>query len=722
MTARAWSRWGVVTVCVLLASVAWTLMAWNGTEQQMRRFNLASSRSLELWHVYGGLWQVEDNQVRNNSDDRGAKLVAGSESWRDYRYTADLRFDSEHGDMGMVVRASHVEQGADSYDGYYVGLRTVDGMLVAGRSDYGWIEARPIAMPGGIHAGPWYRVVVTVVGCHLAASAENLGTHQQTAIAIEDADCLPSGAIGVRSFATGGTWRNLRVQPADRTDAVRAEAAAGGLRRLELPRREADYNRDYHFSGAAPVKMTTSMESDAKAWSLVHIADVATLPRDGVYPVRLHGVVTLTAPYLYVQDAEGAILVRPVAPVRLNVGDEVEVTGDAVPKPFANAIERAHVRLLWTGTSVPPIAVTPSQAASGAYEAKFVETEARLVAESEDAKGNQVLELTDDSQNFRVLLGARMAHIAAHIEKNSLLRVHGICVLDRDLTGDLSPFVLLPLSADDVQVLASAPWWTPWHVGLCVVGIVLLVAFAQMSYYRMHQWRARAVTEERERLAHEIHDTMAQSFAGVGYQIQGIRTRVVKGERMVQAQIVDQLDVAYQLVRRCHVEASRTIAMLGKASPEVQSNLLGLLGATAQRIAGSAIEVRIAAESELSPLPLRMANALHMIGQEAIANALGHGEATALELSLRRLAHTVELAVRDNGKGFDTTRIRAGFGLQGMQKRARDLGGVLKIESVETVGTTITATAPLPRGRAFAFTGAAWIRRVWQRWRLNASA
>jgi len=65
--------------------------------------------------------------------------------------------------------------------------------------------------------------------------------------------------------------------------------------------------------------------------------------------------------------------------------------------------------------------------------------------------------------------------------------------------------------------------------------------------------------------------TMAQSFAGVGYQIQGIRSRVLKGERIAQTQITDQLDVAYQLVRRCHEEASRTISMLGTASPEVQN-------------------------------------------------------------------------------------------------------------------------------------------------------
>lgn len=74
-------------------------------------------------------------------------------------------------------------------------------------------------------------------------------------------------------------------------------------------------------------------------------------------------------------------------------------------------------------------------------------------------------------------------------------------------------------------------------------------------------WRRIAV--ERNRLAHEIHDTMAHSFAGVGYQIQGIRSGILRGEHSNSSFIADQLSATYQLIRRCHVEASQTIAMQG---------------------------------------------------------------------------------------------------------------------------------------------------------------
>ncbi|MDR3737075.1 MAG: histidine kinase [Acidobacteriaceae bacterium] len=694
-TLRARVLLAAATVLVLICLSA--LLYWNSAQLEMRHFNQINAMSLSPWNVYGGTWQVGSGLVRNNSDDRGAKLLAGSSTWRDYSFTSDLHFDSDLGDMGVIVRSNHAEEGVDSYEGYYVGLRTTDGMLVVGRSDFGWIETRPIPMPGGVHASAWYRISVTVVGCHLAAFAENLSTGQRAFAALKDDNCLTRGQVGVRSLATGGMWRNINVQPANIADYQQLEAHAGGLRSLELPRREADYNRGFHFSVSAPNKPVEASD----ATPLIHIADIGNMPRGGMYPVRLHGIVTLTSPALFVQDSNDAVLVRASRDVHLNVGDAVEVTGLAEPKPFGNIIQNAVVRLLWTGTSVPPIAVTPAQAASGAYEAKFVETEARLIAQSENSNGDVVLELTDDSQNFRALLSAQMAHAMPRIEQNSLLRIRGICVLDRDVTRDLTPFVLLPRSANDVQVLASAPWWTPWHVGLCFAAIFALVVAAQMIYYRVHQGRVRAVTQERERLAHEIHDTMAQSFAGVGYQIQGIRSRVAKGEWIAQTQITDQLDVAYHLVRRCHEEASRTISMLGTASPEVQNDLLGSLSATALRIAGTPIDVSTTVEGDVYPLHLRCANALQMIGQEAISNALGHGGATALELALKVQDNRVQMTVRDNGKGFDTGRKYAGFGIQGMQKRARDVEGKLEISSIAGTGTTVRVMVPIHRQGGF---------------------
>lgn len=708
--------------CLLCALLVALFFYWKSEPVEMRRFNRQNAASLSPWKMYGGAWQVSNGQVRNNSDDRGTKLLAGSTGWRDYTLISELHFDGDHGDMGVIVRADHAEEGVDSYDGYYVGLRTTDGTLVVGRSDFGWIEAPPIPMPGGVHANTWYRLVVTVAGCHLSASSENLSTGQRAAAALQDDDCLQRGQIGLRSLATGGMWRNVSVMPATVADYQSLARSADRLRTLELPRREADYNRSFQFSPADPKSWLSVPEKPGPEMPIAHIADLSQLPHGAQTPVRLHGVVTLASPALYVQDADGAVQVKGTASVRLNAGDAVEVVGIAEPGAFSSVIRNGTVRLLWSGTPVPPIAVTPAQAASGAYDAKYVETEARLESQSEDSRGNVVLEFTDNSQNFRAMLNAQMARSMPTIERNSLMRVRGVCVLDREVTQDAVPFVLLPRSADDVQVLASAPWWTPWHVGLLSVCVIGLIMLAQLGYFRVHQWRASAVTKERERLAHEIHDTMAQSFAGVGYQIQGIRNRVLKDDRMEQEQIADQLGVAYQLVRRCHEEASRTIAMLGNASPEVQNNLLGMLSATASRIAGPSMEVVASVEGDVYPLYLRCANAMLMIGQEAIANAIGHGEATHLDLLLMRKGNLLQLRIRDNGKGFLAKPESVGFGIQGMQKRARDIAGKLEIQSAPGRGTTVRVSAPMPRASGLEAFGLKWtvLRKRMRRFLLDA--
>lgn len=692
------NRRRMILLSALVASVVGLgTLAWIGPMAdtlRMEHFNRQNSSSQSIWKAYGGAWQLANGAVSNNSGDRGTKLVAGSTDWRNYTFSVELHFDGDHGDMGVIMRSSHEEEGVDAYDGYYVGLRTTDGTLVLGRSDYGWSEALPTPMPGGVHASAWYRLTVTAVDCHIAAASENLSTGQRVYAALADDQCLQSGRIGLRSLATGGTWRNIRVNPATLADYQQLAAQATAVRTLEFPRREADYNRIFHFSPAY-VNATTQPQKHTQATA--HISELRQLPRNVPTPTHLNGLVTLTTPALYVQDAEGAVRVNGVQSAALSVGDAVEVSGLATNGAYSATIDQASTHLLWSGTPAPPIAVTPAQAASGAYDAEFVETEARLNSMTHDAEGNLLLDFADSTQNFEALLSPSMAHSLTHMELNSLVRIRGICVLDRALTHDRTPFVLLPRSADDVVVIASAPWWTPLHVALVAAAALLLLLLAQMIYYRMHQWRASAVTHERERLAHEIHDTMAQSFAGVGYQIQGIRSGVLRGDRTDQSQIAEQLSVAYQLVRRCHEEASRTISMLGAPSPEAQNNLLGLLAATARRIAGCPIDIRTAIEGNVYPLHLRQANALLMIGQEAISNALGHGQATALALTLRLKNDRIELAIEDNGAGFDPTPEVIGFGLQGMQKRARDIGGKLEIASTPDKGTTIRIHAPMHR-------------------------
>jgi signal transduction histidine kinase len=92
-------------------------------------------------------------------------------------------------------------------------------------------------------------------------------------------------------------------------------------------------------------------------------------------------------------------------------------------------------------------------------------------------------------------------------------------------------------------------------------------------------------------------------------------------------------------------------------------------------------------------LNLRLANALLQIGQEAIANAVSHANPTALNITLRYEENGVELVVEDDGKGFDYQPQRAGFGILGMQKRAREVAGTLSINTAPGRGTQVRVHA-----------------------------
>ncbi len=120
------------------------------------------------------------------------------------------------------------------------------------------------------------------------------------------------------------------------------------------------------------------------------------------------------------------------------------------------------------------------------------------------------------------------------------------------------PFAILVRSAEDVEVVAGPPWWRPST--LILVSLVALgLIFALNHLYLLAQhWRLRAVADERERLAHEIHDTLAQSFAGIGFQLQAIRNSLPRDAQVLERQV----DRAMSMARTSHEEARRSIASL----------------------------------------------------------------------------------------------------------------------------------------------------------------
>jgi signal transduction histidine kinase len=352
------------------------------------------------------------------------------------------------------------------------------------------------------------------------------------------------------------------------------------------------------------------------------------------------------------------------------------------------------------------VSVTASQAASGTFDATFIELEGRLVKIERPKDNTVVLDLQAGQQSFSaVVTGARGDAFLRRLKENSLLRMRGVCVVDSEYTHNLTPFVLLMPSMDEVDVLAGPPWWTAGHLVAIVMTLLVLLLLAQVVHSRAEHWRLRAVLDERERLAHEMHDTIAQSFAGIGFQLQAIRNNLAHQVSPVRR----QLDLACDLVRHSHEEARRSIASLRPESIDSVGLVPALDSCARRMVDGGAVHLNVSVSGDMRAIPLRISDTLFRIGQEAIANAVRHARPRTVNIALCYEGSSVRLMVEDDGVGFVDRGDSLGFGVRGMRKRAEAISAAFQIASAREGGTRVEVTAALPPR----FTMKEWHLHMW---------
>jgi hypothetical protein len=249
------------------------------------------------------------------------------------------------------------------------------------------------------------------------------------------------------------------------------------------------------------------------------------LPPFGSPIASIRGSVVLTRPALYVQDSiRGGVEIQAESTIPLKIGDEVEVTGEISLDRVSPVMRNARFRLLREAVPVSPAVVTANQVAEGNYDGMFVQVDGYLQALSREKDNTLTMRLEAGTQSFRAILpaGRSRSHLQG-LALQSRLRVRGVSVVDNRFNMPIDPFAILVRSAEDVDVVAGPPWWRPSTLILAtLVGLGLIFTLNHLILLAKH-WRLRAVADERERLAHEIHDTLAQSFAGIGFQLQAIR-------------------------------------------------------------------------------------------------------------------------------------------------------------------------------------------------------
>jgi len=206
------------------------------------------------------------------------------------------------------------------------------------------------------------------------------------------------------------------------------------------------------------------------------------------------------------------------------------------------------------------------------------------------------------------------------------------------------------------------------------------------------QAREAGVRDERQRMAGEIHDTLAQGLTGIVTQLQAAEQSADDRERWQR-----HVTAAVGLARESLREARRSVEALRPEQLRDARLAAALASVAHEWSARHGVPVEVTRTGDERPLPPEAELALLRTAQEALANVAAHAGATRVGLTLSYLDGQVALDVRDDGCGFDPASppvSAGGFGLVAMRQRIEGLAGTLQVESEPRAGTAISAAVP----------------------------
>lgn len=260
----------------------------------------------------------------------------------------------------------------------------------------------------------------------------------------------------------------------------------------------------------------------------------------------------------------------------------------------------------------------------------------------------------------------------------------------------------IPLYAHSKQLgvmnLASADWreLTPEDLRLLyTVGDLLSISIERARLYA--QSAEFGAAEERNRLAREIHDTLAQGLAGIALQLE---TADALLETQVDPDRVRTVVNSALALTRANLDEARRSVLDLRAAPLEGKSLSEALERLAMgwNITHKSPVVEVDTQLGRRPLSLRVETGLYRIAQEALNNVIQHAQAKRANIQLTTTPRQATLIVQDDGVGFDPNQIPTGrFGLTGLSERARLLGGSLEFKTSPGAGTLVRVSVPLGR-------------------------
>jgi two-component system NarL family sensor kinase len=266
-----------------------------------------------------------------------------------------------------------------------------------------------------------------------------------------------------------------------------------------------------------------------------------------------------------------------------------------------------------------------------------------------------------------------------------------------DEVGRLQCHASVPLAVGDRRLgmlnVASRDWRVLSDAELSLLTTAGALVSLAVERSRLESAAARAhAAEERNRLAREIHDTLAQGLAALTMQLE-VADSLAAVSSENDARLETAVARALVLARSTLDEARASVLDLREAPLDGRTlrEALEIMATDAGSAFGGRVGIAIVAERDADAgLPPAVAGGLYRIAQQAVVNAMRHANARRIVVRLVRSERGVRLRIEDDGSGFEPTEVPSDrFGLVGMRERARLLGGTLTVESGGDAGTAI---------------------------------
>jgi two-component sensor histidine kinase len=430
-------------------------------------------------------------------------------------------------------------------------------------------------------------------------------------------------------------------------------------------------------------------------------------PGEGAHHrVRVRGVVAYQqlGSALFLQSEGKGLRVLSQQDTLLQPGAVVEVFGTPAMGESAPILTDATFHRIGQSKVPAPVSFN-ADLPWEEYDGALVTTDATLLDHQHQSGGLRLL-LRSGDYLFEATAPSGMEERFASIPLNSRVQATGICLVrSGGLWSVPQSFRLLLRSPADIVVLRNPSWWNfrhaMWLLGISVGALLIVLAWVvvlggrlrrQMAIIRQ-KLRSGAVLEERNRIARELHDSLEQELAGITMQLDLASDCFDQVPRVAR----EAVETARRMSRHSMVEARRSVW-------DLRCHLLengDLVSALSEIVKPLAMQDKVEMNVKISGTPVRLAAPVEMnllrIGQEAVANAVKHGEARHVTIELQYAPGSVRLFVKDDGCGFapDLALSAGHFGLLDMRERAQSIGCHLEIESAFGRGTQLTVEAPI---------------------------